>query len=94
MPHVVCEPCRDCKYTDCVEACPVPGSCFHEGDRMLYIDPAKCIDCEACVPRCPVGAIYADESVPEKWRDYIGLNVAMAAQCPRISEKKPPAPKS
>jgi ferredoxin len=58
---------------------------------MLYIDPRKCIDCEACVPRCPVEAIYLDENVPDEWRSYIALNAEMAPQCPSITEKKPKA---
>jgi len=90
MTHVVCQPCRDCKYTDCVEFCPVPGGCFREGERQLYIDPAKCIDCEACVPRCPVEAIYLDEEVPEPWRDYIQKNAEMAPKCPAITKKRKP----
>ena len=88
MPHVICEPCRDCKHTDCVEVCPVPGGCFREGDNMLYIDPAECIDCEACVPRCPVDAIYIDEDVPEQWQHYVALNAEMAPKSPPITAKK------
>ena len=52
MAYVVTQPCFDCKYTDCVVACPM--ECFHEGEHMLYIDPVECIDCDACVPQCPV----------------------------------------
>ena len=48
MTHVVCEPCFGCKYTDCVVVCPV--ECFYEGEKILYIHPDECIDCEACVP--------------------------------------------
>lgn len=86
MPHVVCEPCVDCKYTDCVVVCPV--DCFREGERMVYIDPEVCIDCEACVPECPVEAIFLDENVPEEWHHYIELNAEMAAKCEPITEKK------
>src|SRR6516165_6991129 len=50
MTHTVCQPCYDCKYTDCVAVCPV--ECFYQDEKMLYIDPADCIDCEACVPEC------------------------------------------
>jgi ferredoxin len=57
---------------------------------MLYIDPTTCIDCEACVPECPVGAIFLDENVPEEWQEYVALNAKMAAQCPAITEKKAP----
>jgi ferredoxin len=88
MPHVVCEPCYDCKYTDCVEVCPV--SAFREGEKMVYIDPEACIDCESCVPLCPVDAIFLDENVPAEWNDYIAKNAEMAAKYPVISERKSP----
>ena len=71
MTHVVCEPCFDCKYTDCVVVCPV--ECFYEGERMLYIHPDECIDCEACVPECPVEAIFHEDNVPEEWKDFTAL---------------------
>jgi ferredoxin len=71
-----------------VEVCPVPGGCFREGEQMLYIDPQKCIDCEACVPQCPVDAIFLDENVPAEWQSYIALNAEMAEKCPPITEKK------
>ncbi len=88
MPHIVCEPCRDCKYTDCVEVCPV--ECFYEDERMLYIHPDECIDCEACVAECPVEAIFLDDNVPDKWQEYIALNADMAPKCEVITEKKKP----
>ncbi len=91
MPHVVCQPCENCKYTDCVVVCPVEA--FREGDIMVYIDPEVCIDCEACVAECPVEAIYHEDSVPEQWRHYIQLNAEMAKKCPVITEKKPPLAK-
>lgn len=69
---VVCEPCQDCKFTDCVVVCPV--DCFYQDERMLYIDPQECIDCGACVPECPVEAIYSDTEVPARWQQYIPLN--------------------
>ncbi len=86
MAFVVTEPCQGCKYTDCVTVCPM--ECFHEGNEMLSIDPTLCIDCEACVPECPVEAIYRDVAVPEKWRHYVELNASMAQRCPSITEKK------
>src|SRR5262249_31316755 len=93
MAHVMCEPCHDCKYTDCVAVCPC--ECFYEDGSMLYIDPIHCIDCEACVPECPVEAIYRDEQVPAKWTQYIALNaersVALIASAEgHIVEKKEP----
>lgn len=78
MAFVVCEPCRDCKYTDCVVVCPC--ECFYQDVQMLYIDPLECIDCEACVPECPVEAIFPDRNVPEQWTNYIQLNAARSAE--------------
>jgi len=72
MTHVVTSKCVNCKYTDCVVVCPV--ECFYEGETMLYIHPDECIDCEACVPECPVDAIYLDENVPEDEHPYIAIN--------------------
>jgi ferredoxin len=72
MAYVVCAPCQDCKYTDCVVVCPT--DCFYHDERQLYIDPDSCIDCEACVPECPVEAIYHETNVPAPWQDFIALN--------------------
>ena len=62
MTHIVSESCIRCKYTDCVDVCPV--DCFREGPNMLVIDPDECIDCAVCIPECPVNAIYAEEDLP------------------------------
>ena len=86
MTMVVTEPCFGCKYNDCVVVCPCES--FREGESMLFIDPEQCIDCEACIPECPGEAIYHEDDVPEKWREYIELNREMSAQCPTITEKK------
>lgn len=88
MAHVVTQPCVGCRYTDCVVVCPV--ECFYEGDKMLYIHPEECIDCEACVPECPVEAIFHEDNVPEDWKGYIGMNAEMAPQSQSITEKKKP----
>lgn len=72
MTHVVAEPCFACKYTDCVVVCPV--ECFYEGDKMVYIHPDECIDCQACEAACPVQAIFPDNGVPEKWASYTEKN--------------------
>lgn len=88
MAFVVTEPCFGCKYTDCVVVCPVEA--FREGENMLYIEPETCICCEACVPECPVEAIFHEDNVPAEWRDYIALNAEMAPQCPQITERKEP----
>ena len=88
MAYVVTEPCFDCKYTDCVVVCPC--ECFREGEQMLYIDPDDCTDCDACVPECPVEAIFYEGDVPEHQRPYIELNAKMAKLYPLISTKKTP----
>jgi ferredoxin len=88
MAFVVTEPCSGCKYTDCVVVC--PADCFREGEQMLFIDPQQCIDCEACVPECPVEAIFHEDNVPEAWKEFVALNEEMAAVCPPIVERQPP----
>ncbi len=88
MAFVVTSPCFGCKYTDCVEACPVDA--FREGEQMLVIDPVACIDCYACVPVCPVAAIFPGDEVPEEEKEFIALNAEMAQQWPVITEKKEP----
>ena len=62
MTYVVTESCIKCKYTDCVEVCPV--DCFYEGPEFLVIHPDECIDCGLCEPECPIEAIYADDELP------------------------------
>ena len=87
MTYVVTESCIKCKYTDCVDVCPV--DCFREGPNMLSIDPDECIDCAVCIPECPVNAIYAEEDVPEDQRDFIPLNAELAKAWPAITRMKP-----
>lgn len=86
MTHVVAEPCHNCKYTDCVVVCPV--ECFYEGETILAIHPEECIDCEACVPECPVEAIFHEDNLPEQWTDYLALNEEKSAEWPVITEQK------
>lgn len=90
MTYVVTENCVRCKYTDCVDACPV--ECFHEGPNFLVIDPAGCIDCGVCVPECPIGAIYAEADLPPDQRDFININQRLAAEWPLIVAKQEPLP--
>ena len=78
MPYVVAEPCINCRYTDCVEVCPV--DCFYQGPNFLVIHPEECIDCNACVPVCPTEAIYADDELPEEWAHYLEWNEHLANQ--------------
>jgi ferredoxin len=84
--YIVCEPCVDCKYTDCVEVCPV--DCFYEDEHTLYIHPDECIDCGACVPECPVEAIFPEADVPEQWKSWIALNYERAPKSSQITHKK------
>ena len=86
MTYVVAENCIRCKYTDCVEVCPV--DCFREGDNFLVIDPAECIDCSLCVPECPAGASYAADDLPPDQQSFIALNAELAKQWPSITVKK------
>jgi len=86
MTHVVTESCIRCKYTDCVDVCPV--DCFREGPNFLAIDPDECIDCAVCIPECPVNAIYAEEDVPADQQNFIALNAELAKQWPSITRMK------
>lgn len=88
MTHVVTEACIRCKYTDCVEVCPVDA--FYAGENMLVINPDECIDCGVCEAECPVGAIAPDtEERAEKWAP---LNREYSALWPNITRKAAPAP--
>ncbi len=87
MTFVVTEACIKCKYTDCVEVCPV--DCFHEGPNFLAINPDECIDCNLCVPECPVDAIYADDELPEDQQEFLKINAELAEKWPVITEIKP-----
>ncbi len=91
MPHVVCEPCVNCRTTNCCVVCPVEA--FREDSNMLVIDPDVCIDCGACAGECPVQAIYPDGDVPAKWKQYVAINKEKAPKLPPISTKKDPLKK-
>lgn len=90
MTYVVTEVCIKCKYTDCVEVCPV--DCFHEGPNFLVIDPEECIDCTLCVPECPIDAIYAEDDLPESMAQFTELNADLSMDWPVITEKKDAPP--
>ena len=84
MTYIVTEACIKCKYTDCVEVCPV--DCFYEGENMLVIHPNECIDCGVCEPECPAEAIVPDtEDGMDKWLE---LNAKYAEEWPNLTEKK------
>jgi ferredoxin len=86
MTYVVTETCIKCKYTDCVDVCPV--DCFREGPNMLVIDPDECIDCTLCVAECPVEAIFAEDDVPPEQRKFTELNAELAKIWKPIVERK------
>lgn len=90
MTFVVTENCIKCKYTDCVEVCPV--DCFHEGPNFLVIDPEECIDCTLCEPECPIAAIFPDDDLPDNQRHFIALNAELSLQWPVINEMKAAPP--
>jgi ferredoxin len=76
MAHVVTSKCLGCKFTDCVEVCPV--ACFYEVDGQVLIHPEDCIDCTACVAECPVEAIYAEGDLPTQFQADTELNATEA----------------
>ena len=90
MTYVVCEPCIRCKYTDCVDVCPV--DCFKEGPNFLVIDPEECIDCSLCVAECPVEAIFAEDDVPAGQEKFIALNAELAKVWKPIIQSKEALP--
>lgn len=90
--HVVTDPCIKCKYTDCVDVCPV--DCFREGPDFLVIDPDECIDCAVCIPECPVNAIYAGEDTPDAFHAFLELNARLSRQWPVITKRMDPAPEA
>jgi ferredoxin len=83
--HVVTDNCIKCKYTDCVEVCPV--DCFHEGPNFLAIDPEECIDCTLCVPECPAEAIFPEDDVPAGQENFLRINADLAPLWPVIAAR-------
>ena len=87
MTYIVTEPCVDCKYTDCAAVCPVEA--FHELPDKLLINADTCIDCDACLPECPVEAIFSDMSIPPEYQNWLEININEAPGYPIISVKQP-----
>ncbi len=87
MTFVVTENCIRCKYTDCVEVCPV--DCFREGPNMLSIDPDECIDCALCEPECPVNAIVSEDDLQSSQAEFLTLNARVSKKWPAITKMKP-----
>jgi ferredoxin len=83
MTFVVVDACIKCKYTDCVEVCPV--DCFYEGENMLVINPDECIDCGVCEPECPAEAIKPES---EELLNWVEINRDYAMQWPNLTKKK------
>jgi ferredoxin len=95
MAHVVTAKCAGCKFTDCVEVCPV--ACFYEMDNQVVIHPEECIDCTACVDVCPVQAIYAEANLPAEFADNTEFNATKSREIKdaggaAITAKKDPLP--
>jgi ferredoxin len=90
MTFVVTDNCQRCRFTDCVAVCPV--DCFHADDEMLYIDPNECIDCGACVPECPVEAIFDETQLADDKKGWIKINADKAGGLPVINSKQDPYP--
>jgi len=88
MTHVVLESCIRCKYTDCVDVCPV--DCFREGPNFLTIDPDECIDCAVYIPECPVNAILPEQDVPTDELHFIKLNAELSRKWPSITKRQAP----
>ncbi len=92
MAYIITESCIKCKYTDCVDVCPV--DCFREGPNFLVIDPDECIDCTLCVAECPVEAIYPEDEVPEEQKHFIEINASLSKHAnwtPITAKKDAPA---
>jgi ferredoxin len=89
MTFVVMDACIRCKYTDCVEVCPV--DCFYEGENMLVINPDECIDCGVCEPECPADAIRPES---DNLLDWVELNRKYSALWPNITVKKSALPEA
>jgi ferredoxin len=90
MTYVVTENCILCKYTECVDVCPVDA--FHEGPNFLVINPEECIDCDVCVPECRAEAIFSDTDLPPEQAKFLEINAELAKTWPVIDTMKDPLP--
>ena len=91
MTHLVTENCIQCKYTDCVQVCPV--DCFYEGPNFLVINPDECIDCAVCIPECPAGAIVQEDDLTEDERKYwLDINTRLSQSWKSITKRKDALP--
>lgn len=92
MTFVVTESCINCKFTDCVEVCPV--DCFHQGPNFLVINPDECIDCALCEPECPVDAIFSEDDLPADQSDFIQINAEKSKIWPNITAHQEALPEA
>lgn len=90
MTFVVTENCIKCKFTDCVEVCPV--DCFHEGPNFLVIDPDECIDCALCEPECPAQAIVSEDDLSDEMQPFLEINARKAKEWPTLTHHQEPLP--
>ncbi len=90
MTFVVTENCIKCKFTDCVEVCPV--DCFHEGPNFLVIDPDECIDCALCEPECPANAISSEDDLSPEMAPFLEINARKSKEWPIITAHKEALP--
>ncbi|MDW9433008.1 ferredoxin [Sinorhizobium meliloti] len=90
MTIVVTENCHKCRFTECVDVCPV--GCFRLGDDMVYIAADDCIECRACIPVCPVSAIYDSDDLPPHLEKWVGINREFADLLPAATARLDPLP--
>ena len=92
MAHIVVGRCVDCTYTDCCAVCPVDCFWIIDDPKMLVIDPDTCIDCQLCVPECPIHAIYEEDEAPEPYQEWVEKNRELFEGGTNITEKTDPLP--
>lgn len=90
MTYIVTDNCIRCKYTDCVDVCPV--DCFYEGPNFLVIHPDECIDCGLCEPECPADAILHEDDLSDEQEVFFQLNTELSEIWPNINQRKAPLP--
>lgn len=90
MAIVVTDNCEACRFTECVNVCPV--ACFHSDEQMVYIDSSVCIDCCACIPACPVQAIFPEDELPAEKTKWLGINRERSELLPLITKSSDPLP--